>query len=426
MRNPLLPLFLSLTFLALLLNDASAESPERFDIQLSGDAFNTLGYVRQNTDVKTVNYEAMNRFRLSITPKIVADNGISYGARMRLRASMSTGTIDADQAFLFTQGYFGQIEAGTQYDPAMLYHVIAPSNFGTGGIDGDWAIGDAGWLQNQTTFLEPYPGGGYTVTTFVKGANRLNYISPRFFSGGDPKLGLMGTASYAPVNRKVFASVNRSTLNSDPTTSHPYGYGHTSAYSNCGGGGGPVGCNYRDIYELGLRYDELINDITVRAGLGYIGGNTGNINFGIAQSFYNLSSWQAGIQLGMSGFLIGGSYANAGKSSYPRASATTGSLFYEDQYTWTAGISYETGPVSVGFNYEFGHDAGDLTAPGARTANILATGVTYILAPGLSTALEYLRSTTHNESGYTSDALGFSRLGSGNAHLVLWKTQVAF
>ena len=426
MRSALLLLLLSPILLELHLHDAHAESSNRFDIQLSGDAFNTIGYVRQNTDVKTVNYEAMNRFRLTITPKFAADNGTTYGARMRIRASMSTGAIDADQAYLFTQGYFGQIEAGTQYDPAMLYHVIAPSNFGTGGIDGDWAIGDAGWIQNQTTFLEPYPGGGYTVTTFVKGANRLNYISPRFFSGGDPKLGLMGTVSYAPVNRKVFANVNRSAVNSDPTTSHPYGYGHTSAYSNCGGGGGPVGCNYRDVYELGLRYDELVNDMTVRAGLGYINGSTGKTSFTIIQNFYNLSSWQAGLQLGASGFLVGGSYANAGRSSYPHASAATGALFYEDQYTWTAGISYETGPVSVGFNYEYGHDAGDLTAPGARTANIFATGVTYILAPGLSTALEYLRSTTHNEARYTSDALGFGRTGSGNAHLVLWKTQVAF
>ena len=55
MRSALLLLLLSPILLELHLHDAHAESSNRFDIQLSGDAFNTIGYVRQNTDVKTVN-----------------------------------------------------------------------------------------------------------------------------------------------------------------------------------------------------------------------------------------------------------------------------------------------------------------------------------------------------------------------------------
>ena len=110
----------------------------------------------------------------------------------------------------------------------------------------------------------------------------------------------------------------------------------------------------------------------------------------------------------------------------PRQSAATGRLYEDDQYTWTAGVSYATGPVSVGFNYEFGHDAGDLTAPGARTAALYAVGIGYRLAPGLSMALETMRSTTHTETGFVSDPLGFNRTFSGNANMFLWKTQVMF
>jgi predicted porin len=139
-----------------------------------------------------------------------------------------------------------------------------------------------------------------------------------------------------------------------------------------------------------------------------------------------LSAWQAGLQLGLGGFLIGGSYTDAGRSAYPHQSVATGRLYPDDQFTWTAGASYESGPITVGVNYQHGHDAGDLTVAGARTADLYAVGVTYRLAPGLNTALEYLRSTTRNEPGFSRDALGFNSAASGNANLVLWRTQVTF
>ncbi len=406
---------------------ARADVPAKFNILLGGDAFFEAAYVRQNTDTdanRTENF--MSRWRLTMTPTAVTDDGLTYGARLRLRATAGTGMIDGDQAFIFARGGFGRIELGTQYNPELLYNVIAPTNFGTGGLDGDWSIGDVGWIQNQFTFLEAYSGGGYTVTTFVKEANRINYISPRWFSDGSDNNGLMATASYAPVNRAVFTGVQRLDVNSNAATSHPFGYGRTKAFSNCMGGGLPLGCNYQDIYELGLRYDHTVQGMAVSLGAAHLGGSTKEVNFGTPQSFYDLSAWQAGLQLGVDGFLIGGSYANAGRSAYPRQSLATGPLYQDDQYTWTAGISYERGPVSVGFNYQHGHDAGDLTVPGARTAGLYATGVTWHAAKGLSLALEALRSTTHNESGFVRDPLGATRMASGNATMVLCKTLVTF
>ncbi len=412
--------------LALAWSSAWAQTPANFDVVIKGDVFFTAGVMSQNTDAGARSVEFMNRFRLTVTPTANADNGLTYGARLRLRASLGTGVIDGDQAYVFAKGAFGLVELGTQLNPNMYYHVIAPSNFGTGGIDGDWAIGDAGWIQNQLTFMEPYFGGGYTITTFVKSANRIDYITPRLFSEGDPNQGLLGAVSYAPANRDVFTGVDRTMLNTDSVGNRPYGYGRTRAYSNCLGGGKPLGCDYHDVYELSLRDDETVAGVTVSSGVAYLGGTSGQTNFGTLQSFYDLSAWQAGLQLGYRGVAIGGSFADAGRSAYPRRSAATGPLYLDDQYTWTAGISYETGPLSVGFNYEFGHDAGDLTVPGARTARLYAVGVTYRLAPGLSTALEAVRSATHTEAGFVNDALGFNRKFSGDANLCLWKTQITF
>jgi hypothetical protein len=406
--------------------EARADPLANFDMLLSGDAFFTSGVVHQNTDAGARNVEFMNRFRLTVTPTAVADNGVSYGARLRVRASLGSGEIDGDQAYIFARGGFGTVEAGTVLNPALSAHVIAPTNFGTGGVDGDWAIGDNGWIQNQVTFLEPYFGGGYTITTFVKSANRINYVTPRLFSGGDDAHGLIGTASYAPANRSVFTNVDRALINTNAVGEHPIGTGHTKAFSDCLVEGGVLGCDYHNIYEATLRDDETLGGVTITSGAAYIGGSSREINFGTPQSFYDLSAWQAGIQLGMDGILVGGSYLNAGRSAYPHQSMATGKLYLNDQFTWTAGVSYTTGPVSVGFNYQYGHDAGDLTVPGARTANLYAVGVTYWLAPGLSTALESLRSATHNEAGFVSDALGIGPAESGNATIFLWKTQVRF
>ena len=408
------------------LSDVAAQTAGKFDVKLSGDAFITAGWVQQRPEEAGRDVEVMNRFRLRVTATATANNGLTYGASMRLRTSLRSGVADADVAYLFAKGRFGTVELGTQFNPNLLYHVMAPSGFGTGGVDGDWMIGDVGWVQYQLTFLEPYFGGGYTVTTFVKEANKINYLTPRFFSDGAPQRGLMGTLSYTPTNRAVYTNVNRVLVNTDSVNSRPYGAPKTNAYSNCLGGTSPLGCNYTDIYELGLRYDESFHDITLAGNFSYIGGTTQRINFGVPRSFYDLSAWQAGVQLGYRGWLIGGSYLDAGRSAYPRPSAATGRLYPDGQSTWTAGVSFETGPLTVGCNYQHGRDAGDLTVPGARFANLYAVGMTYQLAPGLTTALEYMHSTTHNEPGYARDALGVGPNSSGNANMLLWKTQVTF
>ncbi len=405
---------------------AVADTAHGFDVTIRGDSQFTFGLVHQSNDVGASMHDFANRARITITPNVTTDDGLTYGARFRFRASLGTGLTDADQGYLFFRGGFGTVEFGSQFNPMALYHIIAPSNFGTGGIDGDWAFGDAGWIQNQPTFLEPYASGGYTVTTFTKNANRVNYLTPRFLSNGSPEGGLMGTVSFAPVNRGVFSNVVRSSINTTASGNHPYGYGKTSAYSNCGGGTSPVGCNYRNIVEFGLRYDGKISDFPVQWNAAYSRGDTDLTNYGTVQSFYGLSAWQVGIQFELYGLKIGGSYANAGRSAYPVESQATGSLYYESQYTWTAGISFGIGPVSIGFNTEFGHDAGDLTAPGARNAMLYSTGLTWNLAPGLTTAIEYLWSRTRNEAGFVRDPLGFSRAASGNGTMALWKTEVKF
>ena len=179
-----------------------------------------------------------------------------------------------------------------------------------------------------------------------------------------------------------------------------------------------------------LRYDGNIDVVSISASFGYEHGNAPTPN--TAPSFYNLNAYQFGIQFGYAGFLVGGSYLDAGKSGYTKAATATNGVVRQrtGQSSFTGGLSYQTGPVVVGVNYARGEDAGDLSLPGSRTADMYSLGATYTLAPGFTTSLEYLRSVTHRQQGFTttsSDYVGANGTGpNGNANVFLWKNMITF
>lgn len=397
--------------------------PGKFDIKIGGDAYFTVGAVNQSYEHNTRSTDFTNRFRLQVTPKAKADNGIEYGANLRVRAWNADGRLDADQAYIFVGGNFGRIEAGLNAGPNNQYGVAAPSGFGSGGVLGDWSEGPGvdTWLNNQNTFLEPIFGGGYDNITNTNWATRINYFTPRFFAQNaagpdDAPTGLMGMVSYAPSNTSVGTDVYRSRAAT----------GSAPGQSECAvsSAAAPLmGCRYQDVWEVGARYDATFGGFSLSGSAGFEQGDAQSTGIRATRAdYHDLQAFQFGAQVGYAGFLIGGSYLNAGNSGY----AKTAGLLLSDQSAFTAGISYETGPVVIGFNYAHGEDAGDLNVRGSRSANLYSVGATYTLAPGFTTSLEYLLSNTKNESGYGADPFGNGLPGSGNANLVLWKNVITF
>jgi hypothetical protein len=373
---------------------AAAQSPGKFDVNIGGDAWFIGAYSHEGNAPNTRSTEFLNRFRLVITPTAKADNGLQYGARLRIRANRGTAAVDYDRAYVFVSGNFGTFQAGNVASPNYDYYVIAPNGFGTGGIDGDWTnASGAGLITGQNTFLEPYFGGGLGVVTEYN-SSKINYFTPRFFGNGSENSGLMAMASYTPVQNSFGSAVDRAR------------YAGTIGSQNNWG-------NAADIAEVGLRYDGEFSGVTVAGSFGYQFGETRSAAVGA--NFHDLDAYQVGLQLGYAGVTVGGSFLDAGKSGYTKA---VGNML-EDQYTWTAGISYETGPVIVGFNYQYGHDAGSTTVAGAQTGELWSIGAAYTIAPGLTTGLEYLNSTVKRETGVIASP-------NGDADVVLWKTQVAF
>ena len=120
-----------------------------------------------------------------------------------------------------------------------------------------------------------------------------------------------------------------------------------------------MGCQYHDVAEVGARYDGSFNGVSISGSAGFEHGDAArSLVAGVTTNYHDLSAFQTGLQLGYAGVLIGASYLDAGKSGY----ATTAGLKLSDQTAITAGISYEIGPVVVGFNYAHGEDAGDVNA----------------------------------------------------------------
>ena len=405
--------------------------PGRFDVGVGGDAAFSLLAVHEGYDAANGvlgSPDFTNVFHVQITPLAVAESGLEYGASLRLRAWGGDGVIDADQAYLFADGRFGRIEAGLVAGPNSQYGITAPAGFGTGGVMGDWAEGSGvrTVVNNQTTFLEPLFGGGYNNITKSNWATRITYLSPRLLTQDDEYTGLMGYLSYAPQNLSINGSVSRDYRLSTA------GLSVASRNDFCSQQGpSPVlGCNYKNVTEVGFRYDGVFAGVSVVGGAAYERGEAPSDNALNPGGYYHLSAYQAGFRLGYAGVQIGGSYLNAGKSAYSRNPALT----LEDQSVITAGISYDLGPAVIGFNYAHGQDAGDPTVPGKRVADLFAVGASYRIAPGFSTAVEFVRSLSRNEAGFTTDALGndaqgssaVSGFGSGNASLFLWKTVVAF
>ncbi|MCW2245224.1 putative porin [Azospirillum fermentarium] len=370
----------------------SASAQTKFNVLIGGDAFFQFGYVDQDKDQGLRSTEAMNRFRLNITPTAKADNGLEYGARVRLRASNGNGTIDADRAYIFAEGQFGRVQAGTDAGASDNYAFIGPVvDWGTFGAADGW------WMS----YLGPTTGGNIPLSTQGQlrtlgssDANtRITYLTPSFS-------GLQLIASYAPVT--------------GPANSN-YGSANTavSRAKNTSVGSESRAEGYNDVYEIGAVYTGEFSGVTIEGSAFYSGGQAKNDVVGLTTTRYeDLSSWQAGLQLGYAGFKVGGSYSNSYDSGYVKVGRSNST----DQETIIAGLQYTTGPIVVGASYTYAQDAGDFDATGKNKLNLYSVGANYTVAPGLTVGLEYnYFDLNHNVSA-----------NDDKGSVVIFDTRVAF
>lgn len=356
---------------AVALSFAAGSASAAFELKLGGDAYFEAGFVGQDQDTNTRALEFRNRFRLVITPTAKADNGLTYGARLRVRANAGTALADGDRAFIFAEGAFGRVEAGVVNGPSDQTYVGHPQDYKILGLYDQYRA----YVNHGT---HPGIAGGFAPGTESvqlmrsSGAGtKINYFSPRF-SGF--QLGL----SYMPRTDSVLTDVNR---------------------NEYGAGAAGYAASFQDVYEVTANYTGEFNGVGVKLGAGYSGGSATNDGPAPAARYENLSSWQAGLQLSYAGFAVGGGYVWGGESGQQKGAA----IFRDDYSSWHAGVQYTTGPWVVGASYQYTEDAGSTANADSRELNAYTLGVLYTVAPGLRTGLEYTYFDADNETGTNDD-----------------------
>ncbi len=199
-----------------------AAAQTKFDVVIGGDVFFEAGLVDQARDTDTRAVEFRNRFRVMVTPQAKADNGLSYGARLRLLAARADAVVGEDYAYIFASGSFGEVRAGqsvsyngevyitppldyrmvTIQDPAVAYlgaAAGAPSAQRTTTVNGRTVVqgADVASLYGSAVSSLSTPKLDETGA-----ATRLMYISPSFG-------GLTLAASYTPRSDSYGTEVNR-------------------------------------------------------------------------------------------------------------------------------------------------------------------------------------------------------------------------
>ena len=351
---------------------AAQGAPAKFDIKIGGDALFEAGYTSQERDGGLRSTEFRNRMRIVVTPSAKADNGLEYGARIRLRAANGDRSVDSDRAFLFANGGFGTIRLGQvnslnddiyvsrpwDYAPLALTDVVAQWLAATQAagsqptLNGRYAGADVAAAAGASSILQ------HSMTP-QSTATKLVYLTPRFS-------GAQFGASYTPRSDSFNTDVNR------------------SKYSSTAGSA--QSAVFQDMIEAGANYRETFGAVSVRASVGYIWGKTSD-STSAADRFEDFRAWQAGAQIGFAGFIVGGGYIDYGKSGQNKNAAVA--PFRDDSNTWNVGVQYQSGPLTVGAAYLYGQDAGSLTARGKRKLDVIEVGLSYAVAPGLQLQAQY-------------------------------------
>jgi predicted porin len=357
-------------------------------------------------------------------------NGLTYGAVVEIQFDVNEGTYraarrsntsktmaDIDEMYGFIASpTLGQVRFGDEDGPfGGLMNAGIVTNFGTGGVYGDWQ--DFVIRPNRTTTS---PGD-------VGDNSKIIYLSPQFFGfdfgasfafnegmGGDTGC----VASLAgPYCDRVYAAQGVTGFGR-ATENLPGRRNEIQAMARWRGNVGPVGF----AVSGGTMLAQSVRDITV----------TGTQ----VQTLRDPEVYQVGVQATAFGFTLGGNYM-WGNTSFFYIPTTRGDKRMQQ---FTVGGSYTAGPFTIGANAFWGQYAGTAgsafnvatgaftrtTATQGQRRNAYAVGANYRLAPGLDLVAEYTRHVVH-EVGVDLDLQGNNGVQDRlRANVFLVGTRLAF
>lgn len=305
---------------------------------------------RQNLDFR-------NELEVQVYVDGKAANGLAYGAVVEIQNDNSSysgagDALDIDEAYIYMSSpKLGTIRFGEEDAASYLLQVFVPTVRGLG-PDGDFD-------DIATT------GSIWSSITDGNDSTKLIYLSPQFY-GFD--FGL----SYAPNTGEG----ERSTLGvgSSFTTTAPANQRAWSSFSN-------------DV-NAAVRYRGTFAGVGVAASLGARHAEPARA----ALQAQDLTQYSAGLNLSYMGFTLGGevTWGQFGAGTTNRAFSTVTALDkgLSDSKNYAVGLTYVTGPISVGAFYAL--SIRDNTgAFDDRQQTVYGLGAAYTLAPGLELYASY-------------------------------------
>ena len=309
---------------------AAQAANEKIKLGLGGYMEQWFGYTDQDnvggkTDANGVGQESDTE--IWFTGSTTLDNGITFGVNVQLEGNTSGDTID--ESYLFIKGDFGEVLMGDENSAAYKMQYSAP-DVGIGANSGDQTV----WVSFAGVGGTAGSFRGAFGTTFVEAARvndifKLTYFSPRFS-------GFQFGVSYAPANQQD------------------------------GGGVYDRDVVLHDFVGVGANFVQSFNgvDVAVAGGYSQITGGAGAPD---------PESYSFGVNVGVSGFTVGGSYAHS--EDDPAVGDMDG---------WDVGASYGTGPWEVSAIYFHGERDGLVGGAALAADNDTIMGsVRYTLGPGI-------------------------------------------
>lgn len=314
---------------------------------------------------------------IDINAEGTLDNGMVAGvlATLSLGDDWSWGgnTNNATfrELFAYLEGGFGRFEIGGTDGAAFKMHYTSPWFVPGNGVDSPNILNVASTVLGATgTVTVPTGTGTGTATaTFGLGfrhstfslmaadANKVTYFTPRFAGF---QLGL----SYTP----------------DVTLNGPNSNGLGAATTAVG--------RIDEVVEVALNYAGSFGGLDLGASGFYVTGDATSTFLGLASDPEELGF---GLNLGFGGFTLGGAWYQSEDlvvASFPLPAAGG----FEEE-VWTAGLSYATGPWTVGIAYL----DDEISVPGFSTSmTTWQTGGGYNLGSGVDVGLDLQLSEVEN------------------------------
>ncbi|MAM73654.1 porin [uncultured Tistrella sp.] len=323
-----------------------ASAAEKIKLGLGG-YYQSFFKITDQDDIGATSYRTdsvVQEGEIFFLGETVLDNGTKVGVQVQLEGYTTGDQID--EHYVYFDGSWGRLLIGAENSAAYLMHYAAPS-----------AI--VGHGMATPNFFGFTTGDNQTDLTYVNetsDANKLTYFTPRMAGF---QLGLSYTPSLA---------------------------GGTGGSSNSYGNlTDDAAGRQEQIVEVGVNYVNKLGGVDLAVSGGYLKGSLEADAIGAD----DLQVWSLGMNVGFSGFTLGGSYIND----------NNGLEGNNDMDRWNVGLTYAFGPYTVGGAYalstrEFANGAGD------DELEFYEFGGTYAMGPGvnLSAGVQFVNADSDRAS----------------------------